>query len=233
MSEGRLEQVRRALRASAVFGSLDAQQLNALIAYGVTTRHDAGSTIFAKGDPGESMMVVLSGRVRISNSVPGGREAIINYLDPGAMLGEIAFLDGKPRSADAVAATPCELFVLRRRELTPLLEAHPALLLRLIEVLCERLRRATDIMEEVMFLKAGPRVARALLRLADEHGRSCAGAVAVEMKLSQTDLASHVGLSRESVNRELQTLREAGIIALDYGQITIREPRRLRAVAQA
>jgi CRP-like cAMP-binding protein len=208
------------------------EQLDALINYGTTARYGGGATIFEKGSPGDSMMVVLSGRVRISNVLPQGKEAILNTMEPGDVFGEIALLDGKPRSADAIAVGPCELFVLRRRELAPFLEANPAVTLRFVEVLCERLRRLTEILEEVMFLNAGPRVAKALLRLAEEHGRRHGGAVALGMRISQSDLGAHVGLSRESVNRVLQSLREAGVLAIEDGIITIRDQDRLRAVAR-
>jgi CRP-like cAMP-binding protein len=170
--------------------------------------------------------------VRISNVLPHGKEAILNTLEPGDVLGEIALLDGKPRSADAVAIEPCELFVLRRRELTPFLEAHPAVTLRLVELLCERLRRLTDILEEVMFLNAVPRIARFLLRFAEEHGTRRGGAVSLGLRVRQGEVGSHVGLSRESVNRVLQHFRETGVIALEEGCITIRDQDRLRAVAR-
>jgi CRP-like cAMP-binding protein len=232
MSQARVEQVRRALANNDVFGALAPEEMEALFSYGITARYPSGATIFEKGSPGDSIMVVLAGRVRISNVLSQGKEAILNLLEPGDVLGEIAFLDGKPRSADAIAIEPCEMFVLRRRELTPFLETHPAVTLRLVELLCVRLRRLTDIFEEVMFLNAVPRIARFLLRYAEEHGTRRGGAVSLGPRLPQGEVGSHVGLSRESVNRVLQHFREIGVVAIEKGCITILDQDRLRASAR-
>ena len=153
---------------------LDPAPHDALFSYGVTKRYGTGETIFERGDAGDSMMLVLSGRVRIGNVQPNGKEAIICFVEPGDLLGEVALLDGKPRSADAVAIEPCELFVLYRRELISVLRANPAVTVRLVEVLCERLRRLTTMHKEVMCLEFTARIAQAVLRLAEEHGRPCA-----------------------------------------------------------
>src|SRR5919202_3448947 len=157
----RSAQARRALAGNEVLGALEPAEAEALVARGRVARYEAAEAIFRQGDPGDSMMIVLSGRVRISNTVPGGKEAIINFIDPGRLFGEIALLDGKPRSADATADVRSELLVLHRRELIPFLQAHPAVTIRLVALLCERLRRATAMMEDVMFLNTGQRIAKA------------------------------------------------------------------------
>lgn len=231
MPERPREQARRALADNVVFGALEPAQLDALMAYGTTRRCEGGEVIFEKGDPGDSMMVVLAGRVRIGSYLPHGREAVLNFLGPGDVLGEIAMLDGKPRSADAVAAEPTVLYVLQRRELIPFLEAHPAVTLRVVEVLCERLRRATEMVEELLCLDSGPRIAKALLRIADDHAVQRGAALALEVKLSQSELGHHVGLGRESVNRQLQAWRKLGILDDGNGRITILQPQRLLAIA--
>ncbi len=231
MSENRHEQARHALAASSVFSVLEPAPRDHLFSYGVTKRYGAGETIFERGDAGDSKMLVLSGRIRIGNVQANGKEAIINYAEPGDLLGEVALLDGKPRSAAAVAVEPCELFVLRRRELSAVLDAHPALTGRLLEVLCERLRRLTLMVEELMCLESRPRIAKALLRLAEEHGRTCAKGVTIA-RISQAELASHVGLSREVVNRQLCEWRQDGIIECPHGRILIRQPPRLLAIAE-
>jgi CRP-like cAMP-binding protein len=232
MGENRHEQIRRALADNVVFGALEPARLDALFAYGMTKRYGAGETIFERGDAGDSMMVVLSGRIRIGNVQPNGKEAIIGFAEPGDLLGEVALLDGKPRSADAVAMEPCELFVLRRRELSSVLDAHPVVTVRLVEVLCERLRRATLMLEEVMCLESRPRIAKALLRLADEHGRRCEQGITIPLRIPQGDLASHVGLSREVVNRQLGEWRQDAIVECQVSRILIRQPARLRAIAE-
>jgi CRP/FNR family cyclic AMP-dependent transcriptional regulator len=231
MSEIRREQVRRTFAAHPVFDVLDPAPRDALFSYGVTKRYGTGETIFERGDAGDSMMLVLSGRVRIGNVQPNGKEAIICFVEPGDLLGEVALLDGKPRSADAVAIEPSELFVLYRRELSSVLRANPAVTVRLVEVLCERLRRLTTMHEEVMCLESRPRIARAVLRLAEEHGKPCARGVAISLRISQHVLAGCVGLSREVVNRQLGEWRQDGLIETPTGGILILQPLRLQAVA--
>jgi CRP-like cAMP-binding protein len=231
MSEIRREQVRRTFAARPVFDVLDPAPRDALFSYGVTKRYGTGETIFERGDAGDSMMLVLSGRVRIGNVQPNGKEAIICFVEPGDLLGEVALLDGKPRSADAVAIEPCELFVLHRRELACVLRANPAVTARLIEVLCERLRRLTTINEELLCLDSPPRIARALLRLAEEHGKPCGRGVAISLKISQQWLASCAGLSREVVNRQLGEWKQDGIIETPSGRTVILALERLQAVA--
>ena len=123
--------------------------------------------------------------------------------------------------------------MLQRRDFIPFLERNPRVTVRLIEVLCARLRRTTVIVEDSAFLTMAPRVAKALLRLAEEHGRVRRGQVRIDLKLSQRELGGLVGLARENVNRQLRVWREEGLIHLDHGHIVIESMERLRAVAEA
>lgn len=232
MNEQKLEDVRRALDDNDVFGGLPEEDLRALIAYGVTAHYAAGKTIFQKDDPGESMMVVLAGQVKISNYSADGKEAVLNFIEPGQVFGEIALLDGKPRTADAAAMEPTELFVLRRRELLPFLEARPHAAIRLIEVLCAKLRHTTQMVEDVMLLNMEPRIARALLRLAEEHGRKRGGTIRLDLKISQRELGGYVGLARENINRQLKLWREQNLVRIEDGHIAILDEAGLRRVAE-
>jgi CRP-like cAMP-binding protein len=231
MRQEKLEDVRRALARNAVFGALPEPDLQRLIAYGVTARFAGQQTIFHRGDDGDSMMVALTGRVKISNYSAEGKEAVLNFIEPGQVFGEIALLDGRPRTADATAMEPTELFVMRRRELLPFLQAHPQVAIRLIEILCAKLRHTTEMVEDMMFLNLGPRIARALLRLAEEHGCKRGSSIRLDMKLRQRELAGYVGLSREITNRQLMAWREEGLIAVDGGHITILDEAGLRRVS--
>lgn len=232
MSETRGERVRRALDANDVFGALEPEDLEKLIAYGVTRNFANGETIFQRDDPGESMMIVLSGRVKISNFTADGKEAVLNFIEPGQVFGEIAVLDGKPRTADATAIEATELFELQRRELIPFLESHPACAIRLIEAVCGKLRHTTRMVEDIMFLNMAPRIARGLLRLAEEYGRKRGSAIRLDFKLSQRDLGGYVGLARENINRQLRLWREDGLVTVQDGYITILDEEGLRAVAE-
>src|SRR3546814_472595 len=150
-----------------------------------------------------------------------GREIILNIIHPGEVFGEIALLDGKERTADATAIEVCELLILERRDFVPFLERHPDICLRLIAVLCERLRRTTEQVEDVLFLDLQARLAKTLLHLADAHGQPSPKGIALAVKLSQRDLANMIGASRESVNRQLSLWEDDGLISRDRGAITI------------
>lgn len=224
--------VRDALEDSDVFGSLTDQELDALIACGTIQRVPANRMVFQKGDAGDAMAVVLTGRVKISALSGEGREAVINFVEPGRCFGELALLDGKPRSADATAIEACELFLLKRRDLLAFLERRPEVALRIIGVLCARLRRTTEMMEDAVLLGMPSRVARGLLRLLHDYGRPVKGGMRIELKLSQRELGSYVGLARENVNRQLAVWRQENIVLLEDGHILVCDLPRLRGIAE-
>jgi CRP/FNR family cyclic AMP-dependent transcriptional regulator len=231
--EGSEARLRRALARSDAFGGLPAAAAEVLVARGRVARLDAGQVLYRRGDPGGSVMMVVTGRVRISNSVPGGKEAVIGYVDPGDIFGELAVFDGGPRSVDASANVRSEVFVLGRRELLSVLGTYPAAMLPLVTLMCERTRRLAAMLEDAMFLDTDQRVAKALLRLAEEHGTAGPGGVLIDVRLNETELGFHVGVCREGVNRCVRAWRRAGIVGRERGRITVREPRRLRAIAGA
>ena len=226
------EAIRDALADSDVFGALADDELDRLVAYGRRIRHPAGRVIFQKGDPGDSLMVVLSGRIKIGTLSPDGREAVLGFIEPCRSFGEIALLDGKPRSADATAVTPVELFVLHRADVMSFIERHPGIALRIIGMLCAKLRRTTEMVEDHVLRQMEGRIARALLRLADDYGRPCAEGVRIELRLSQRELGGIVGLARENVNRQLATWRGRGFLTIDRGTITLRDLAALRRIAE-
>jgi CRP-like cAMP-binding protein len=226
------ERVADALADSDLFGSLTEDELARLVAYGATQNYRGGQVIFQKGDPGESVAVVVRGKVKISSISLDGREALLSFVDVGHCFGEIALLDGKARSADATAAEDTELFVLKRRDLMSFLERHPEIALRIIGVLCDRLRRTTEMIEDAVLLQMGPRIAKALLRLLRDFGRKHAEGIRLDLKLSQRELGSYVGLARENVNRQLGAWRQAGLVSIEGGQIIVHKLERLRQIAQ-
>src|SRR5437764_11623696 len=124
-----------------------------------------GATIFAKGDPGSGLMAVLWGSVKMSVPTSEGRETVLNIIKPGEIFGEIALLDGRPRTADAVAMSDCELMVIDRRDFIPFLRSEPDVALKFIEILCARLRRTSEQVEDVMYLDFPARLAKTVLQL--------------------------------------------------------------------
>ncbi|MCX7631127.1 MAG: Crp/Fnr family transcriptional regulator [Geminicoccaceae bacterium] len=227
----KLGRVREALADSDLFGCLTEDEIDRLLAFGTIVKVPAGKVIFQKGDPGDSLAVVISGRIRIGTVSPEGREAVLNFIEPGETFGEMAILDGKPRCADATAIEPCELFCLRRRDVLAFLEAHPEVALRVIGVLCQRLRRTTEMVEDANLRAMGPRVARALLRLAADHGRPVREGIRIELDLSQRELAAYCGLARENVNRQLSSWREAGLLRTDGRRLVLVDRPALERIA--
>ncbi len=225
------EAIREALADSDLFGALAEEELDRLLAFGRRVRYPAGKVIFQKGDPGDSLMVVLSGRIKIGTLSAEGREAVLSFIEPCRSFGEVALLDGKPRSADATAVTAVELFVLRRADVMTFIERHPGIALRIIGMLCAKLRRTTEMVEDHVLLQMEARIARALLRLAAEYGRPCADGVRIELRLSQRELGGIVGLARENVNRQLAAWRGRGLLSIERGTITLRDLERLRGIA--
>ena len=211
---------RQLLRRSPLFARLADAELDAILAHAAVSRHAEGDQIFAKGDPGNSMMAVLKGRVMISTPSPDGRQVVLTVMREGDVFGEIALLDGKERTADASAMSACELLVVPRRSVLSLLERRPDLCIGLMVVLCERLRRTNEQVEDLAFLDLEARIAKVLVRLAEE---SSSEAKLPAVKISQRALGELVGGSRESVNKHLQDLKRSGIIALEKGAIVIRD----------
>jgi CRP-like cAMP-binding protein len=215
-----------------LFGALTPAERDALLAYARTKSFRAREAIFHKGSPGTGMMAVLKGRVRISAMGQDGKEVVLNVIEEGGIFGEIALLDGKDRTADAKAMTDCELLILDRREFLPFLKSHPDVSLRLLTILCDRLRRTTEQVEDMLFLDLPARLAKALLRLAETHGRRSGRGLRIEAKLSQRELGQWIGQSRESVNKQLAAWQEADLIALEAGSIVILDEAGLRAAVE-
>jgi CRP/FNR family cyclic AMP-dependent transcriptional regulator len=220
---------RRVLRRSAFFARLPDDEVDAILEHAVIRRYATGAQIFYKGDPGSSMMAVLRGRVVIRAPSSEGKEIILNIINEGEIFGEIALLDGKERTADATAMTDCELLVVSRRSFLPLLE-RPDTTRELLNVLCERLRRTSEQVEDVLFLDVGARIAKTLLRFTNAGGAVQPG-VRIVLGMSQRELGNLAGVSREKVNRKLQAWRRAGIITVDKGTIFIRDPAALRSLS--
>ncbi|MGY3650911.1 CRP/FNR family cyclic AMP-dependent transcriptional regulator [Bradyrhizobium sp. LM4.3] len=157
------------LRKHPIFADLEPDALDQLCRYAKHTMVKRGATIAAKGDPGNNLFAVIAGTVKISSSSPDGRNAILNLIGPGEIFGEIAVLDGAPRSADATANTNCELYIIDRRDFLPFVKSQPALAMKFIELLCARLRWTSQQVEQVILQDLPGRLASALLGLTEER----------------------------------------------------------------
>ncbi len=209
---------------------LEPHELERLMAFARSQHHPAGEVIFRKGDPGISMMSIVDGRVKISVASPDGKEAVLAVLGPGEVLGEMAILEDKNRSADATALDACELLVLQKRDFIPFLERNPAICIRLLRILCERLRRTSAQVEDRTFLSLPARLAKTLLDLADSTGRETTDGVRVDFKMSQKNFGGLLGASRESVNKQLHAWQAEGLLTIGRGFVVLARPEDLARV---
>src|SRR5579864_5172573 len=182
------------LRRHPIFCDLDSKAFEQLCRYAKHATLKRGATIVSKGDPGNSLIAVISGTVKISISSPDGRSAILNLIGPGEIFGEVAVLDGKARTADGTANTNCEICVIDRREFLPFVRSQPALAMKFIELLCARLRWTSDQVEQVILQDLPGRLASALLRLSDKHKRE---PQARTISITQQEISEMVGMTRE------------------------------------
>ncbi len=179
-----------------------------------------GKAVFRQDDPGSSLYVIEAGVVKVQRTSPEGKEVILAILGAGDFFGELALLDGEPRSADAIAKDDCTLLVLERDAFLAFLDKEPAVAVKLLAALSRRLRRTDQLVQDAAFLDVPARLARALLQLA-ESPEAATG-------LTQSELAAMVGASRESVNRWLQFYRRRGLIDSATGSIRVLQPEELR-----
>ncbi|MGE0702273.1 MAG: Crp/Fnr family transcriptional regulator, partial [Hyphomicrobiaceae bacterium] len=187
------DESRSVLKLKSVLGCLPDEALDTLVQRARPTRFDKNQMLYRRGDKGDSLMVLLSGKVKVSNITDEAREAVLSFLGPGDLIGEIAALDGKDRSADATALEPTEAAVIYRRDMLAVLEKYPQALLGIVAVLASKLRMTSAMVEHGQ-LQMARKAALGLLRLAEQHGREVDDGTRLDLKLSHRDLGSYLGL---------------------------------------
>jgi CRP/FNR family transcriptional regulator, cyclic AMP receptor protein len=218
------------LRRHPIFCDLDSEALDQLCRYAKPVSLKRGATIYSKGDPGNSLYVVISGTAKMSISSPDGRSAILNLIGPGEIFGEIALLDGRERTADATANTNCEVFIIDRREFLPFVRSQPALAMKFIELLCARLRWTSDQVEQIILQDLPGRLASALIRLTERHKAAQGGHT---IAITQQEISEMVGMTRESINKQLRAWAARHWVRLEHGAIVVLDAEPLQALAAA
>jgi CRP/FNR family transcriptional regulator, cyclic AMP receptor protein len=226
-----LEQAHRLLGNCTLFSGLSADERAEITGRAHIRSLAAGETVFATGTAGNQMMALLSGTIRISVSSADGRELLLAIIQPGEVFGELTVLDGKERSADAIAETPCTLAMLHRDDVLSFFERNPSAWPKLVDVLCQRLRRTNVAFAEVALLQLPVRLAKAMLRLLDPHTGATPAQPAM-IRFNQGHLASMVGGTRESVNRCLRSWQRNGIVQIAEGSIIVVNRRALENMAE-
>jgi CRP-like cAMP-binding protein len=226
-----LKDAHRLLGNCVLFSGLSAEERAAIAAQARIRTFEAGETVFNLGSPGDHMMAVLSGTIRISVPSPDGKELVLTIIQPGEVFGELAVLDGKERSADAIAENACTLAMLYRSDVLSFFQRNPSAWLKLVEVLCQRLRRTDQAFAEVALLQFPIRLAKMMLRLAEVRTNSTP-ATAAKIHFSQRELANMVGGTRESVNRCLRNWQRRGIVQVSEGSIVVMNQDALEDIAE-
>lgn len=215
------------LRNVPFFASLAEDELRALATVLKRRPFGRGVIIFHKDSPGEILYIIESGKVRTFTLSDWGREMSLDLYGPGEVFGELSLLDGLPRSTGAIAVETTVTYTLTRNELLRCVQAYPRIAIGIIEMLAARLRYATNYAEHLAFLDVNGRVAARLLDLAERYGVERQG-LEIGVRLTQSDLGSWVGATRESVNKVLGTLRDLGLIRINGQTITLLDPAGLR-----
>jgi CRP-like cAMP-binding protein len=185
-----------------------------------------GDVLFRKGDEGMALYIVLRGKVRISMPTRQGEEITLAVLSDGDFFGEMAILDGLPRSADAAAQEESQLYVLNRKDFIAFLSRNETALRAILQALSLRLRSTDDLIHEICFLPLSARLSRRLLEMSRlrRQGDDSPG----EIRITQRELANLLGVTRESINKELRKLRDRGALVTSRNRIFIRDGQKLQ-----
>jgi CRP-like cAMP-binding protein len=212
-----------ALAAVPLFGGLDAEGLANLVRGMRVRRFRRGETVFHVGDPGDALFIVMSGAIKITLPADSGDEAILATLRPGDFFGELALLDGAPRSATAIAIDATETYILPRDRFRELIAIEPVMRDTVLATMAAEVRRLTHHVEELHFLDITGRLASRLARMSNEAGASRLpdGAVRLPGPLTQGDLAAMIGCTRQSVNKLLGMFTDDGLIRLERDRIVV------------
>lgn len=216
------------LSGHPIFRDIDREALGQLCQYAKTRKYRKGAVVFSKGDPGDRLLAVMSGTVKIGISAANGRSTIFNLVGAGELFGEIAFLDGSPRTADAVANTACEILAIDKRDFVPFMQGQPLILMKLIELLCQRLRWVSEHVEQIGLPDLQTRLAKTLIRLGE---RDPAFAASGTVTVTQQELSEMIGMSRESINRQLRAWVALGWVRLGHGAIVVQDITPLKVIA--
>jgi CRP-like cAMP-binding protein len=207
-----------------IFARLSDAQLT-LLAERLATQHFArGETIVRQDDPGSVLFIIVRGQVRVYRSGDAGQELSVALLRAGDFFGELALLDGDTRSASVEAMLPTTTLVLNRESFQQSVHRHPEIAIAVLETLASRFRGITRYAEHLASTAAPRRVLLRLIDLAASCGEPDDGTHGVSLHLTQDDLASLCGTTRETVNRVLASLREQGLIRVERARVAIADP---------
>lgn len=213
-----------------LFAALAPEEQRLLVSLVRFRRHRARQVIVWEGETDGGLYAVVSGFLKAVSSESDGKNVVLSIMGKGEVFGELSVLDGKPRSASVVALEDCEVAIVDRAPLLELLESCPSLTISLLGVLAQRVRTLTNRCEHLSSMDVGGRLAKTLLSLAKMHGEPSGGTVRIRVRLSQQDLGSMVGATRESINKLLRSWSENGVLTREAGRVVIRDVHALNSL---
>jgi CRP/FNR family cyclic AMP-dependent transcriptional regulator len=216
-----------ALARSGIFQGVDAEAAESLAKEMETLDIRKGEVVFNEGEPGDSLYIVISGKLKVGRRAADGRQNLIAVMGPSDMVGELSLFDPGPRTATATAVVDTRLARLRKQALRPWLTNRPEIAEQLLRVLARRLRRTNDALADLIFTDVPGRVAKNLLQMAGRFGTRDGGVLRVTHDLTQEELAQLVGASRETVNKALADFATRGWLQLSAKSVLILDRERL------
>ena len=213
----------------SIFSGLSVEDWAEIASRAVQIRFAKGKELLIQGDPGDMMLILTEGTARVSMLTAGGREIVLAYAEPGAVLGEIALLDGGERTASVTATSAGAALQLGRNALKDFAASHPEFTWSLMQQLARRLRTADQTIESDRAYASGPRLARYLKRLI----RKDSVEETHRVELSQTELGNFAGMSREHINRQLKSWEESGVILLEQGRVRVLDAAMLEDISES
>lgn len=208
---------------------LEQSERDALFALGVPRAFPRGALLMFEHEPGERVMILLSGRAKISRVHDDGRELLLSIRDPGDLIGDLALIDGQPRLASAIALEPVEALVIPAQAFRRYVDSTPRIAVVMLAVFARRFRDTTVKLSQLVASDTVGRVAARILELAERYGHHSENELQVELPMSQEEFAAWAGASRAGVAHALQTLRDLGWIHTGRRLIVIRDVDALRA----
>jgi len=221
-----------ALSEAPLFDALSDEDARALRAMVLVVRLNRGERLFAEGDTGDKLYIIISGKIKLTKAAPDGRENLLSVHGPGEMFGELSLFDPVPRTASATAVTDAELAALGHEDVRGWLTSRPEVAMHLLQALAQRLRRINEVKADLVFTDVPGRVAKALLDLAERFGVQNSDGIQVNHDLTQEELAQLVGASRETVNKALADFAARGWIQLAAKSVLVVDTDRLRKRAR-
>lgn len=214
------------------FSNLDTAHLQVLARSLGAQSFERGEAIFHQGSPGNVLYIIVTGQVRIYTISEAGQELSVTIFRAGDFFGELALLDGQPRSASAVAMGRTSALLLHRSAFLHAVHDYPPIAVAILEAMAQRLRQSTSHADLLGTSSAIQRVARQILALASRYGQREGDVTHIDLRLTQDDLASLVGTTRETANRALANLRDQGLIQMARARVSVLDTRGLELKAK-